>query len=136
VETDFEASPTGYPFKLLLDAKRPDEREQLRTRERLCDLGYLRQAFLDERGQLAFRCPGEPVDTYLKKGGTLEATNNKLCLCNGLLATVGLGQRRTPVDELPILTAGVGIQEILAYLPPGEDSYSARDVMTRLLAAS
>ncbi|HYQ03059.1 MAG TPA: nitronate monooxygenase [Polyangiaceae bacterium] len=133
VETDFEASPTGYPFKLLLDAQHPGEREQLRARERICDLGYLRQAFVDERGQLAFRCPGEPVDTYLKKGGTIEATKNKLCLCNGLLATVGLGQRRTPEDELPMLTVGEGFREVLAYLPANGDSYSARDVMTRLL---
>lgn len=132
VETDFEASPTGYPFKLLLDERLPDERAQQRARERVCDLGYLRQAYVDERGQLAFRCPGEPVETYLKKGGSLEATKNKLCLCNGLLATVGLGQRRSPVNELPISTAGEGIQEILSYLPEGQSSYSVRDVMQRL----
>jgi len=134
VETDFEASPTGYPFKLLLDAQRPEEREQLRARERVCDLGYLRQAYVDERGQLGFRCPGEPIETYLKKGGRVEATKNKLCLCNGLLATVGLGQRRIPVNELPILTTGEGFREILEYLPVGKNSYSARDVMKRLLA--
>jgi len=132
VETDFEASPTGYPFKVLLDDQRPVELEQLRARERLCDLGYLRQAYVNDRGQLAFRCPGEQVETYLKKGGSVEATKNKLCLCNGLLATVGLGQRRISVDELPILTAGEGVREILAYLSPGKDSYSARDVVTIL----
>jgi NAD(P)H-dependent flavin oxidoreductase YrpB (nitropropane dioxygenase family) len=136
VETDFEASPTGYPFKLLLDSQRPDERTQLRERQRVCDLGYLRQAYVDERGELGFRCPGEPVETYLKKGGTLEETKNKLCLCNGLLATVGLGQRSNTVNELPILTAGEGFREILTYLPAGKDSYSARDVMERLLAAA
>jgi len=91
---------------------------------------------VDPRGKLGYRCPGEPVETYLKKGGTVEATKNKLCLCNGLLATVGLGQRATPVDELPILTAGEGLQEILAFLPAGESSYSARDVMERLSAAT
>ena len=57
-----------------------------------------------------------------------------LCLCNGLLATVGLGQRCTPVDELPLLTAGEGLREILAFLPPGKSSYSARDVMEQLSA--
>jgi len=134
VETDFEASPTGYPFKLLLDAERPQERDELRQRERVCDLGYLRQAYVDERGKLGFRCPGEPVETYLKKGGAVDATKNKLCLCNGLLATVGLGQKRAPVDELPILTAGEGLAEILAFLPSGKSSYSARDVMDQLVA--
>lgn len=134
VETDFEASPTGYPFKLLLDTRRPEELDELRGRDRVCDLGYLRQAYVDERGKLGFRCPGEPVETYLKKGGTVEATKNKICLCNGLLATVGLGQRCTPVDELPILTAGEGLREILAFLPAGKNSYSARDVMEQLAA--
>ena len=132
VETDFEASPTGYPFKLVLDARRPEELDALRQRERVCDLGYLRQAYVDERGKLGFRCAGEPVDTYLKKGGTVEATRNKLCLCNGLLATVGLGQRSSPVNELPILTAGEGLRDILAFLPAGKNSYSARDVMEQL----
>jgi len=129
VETDFEASPTGYPFKLILDADRPEELPQLRARDRVCDLGYLRQAFIDERGKLAFRCPGEPEEAYLAKGGKLEDTRHKVCLCNGLLATVGLGQRREPEDELPVRTAGEGIQEILTFLGSEKDCYSASDVL-------
>jgi nitronate monooxygenase len=132
VETDFEASPTGYPFKLVLDAEQPEELERLRARERVCDLGYLRQAYVDERGTLGFRCSGEPVDTYVKKGGSVESTRNKICLCNGLLATVGLGQRREPESELPILTAGEGLSEILSFLEDGKDSYSASAVVERL----
>ncbi|HET7542046.1 MAG TPA: nitronate monooxygenase [Polyangiaceae bacterium] len=136
VETDFEASPTGYPFKLILDADQPEELTRLRARERVCDLGYLRQAYVDERGKLAFRCPGEPVETYLAKGGKLEDTQNKVCLCNGLLATVGLGQRREPEDELPVRTAGEGLHEILRFLVDGKDSYSARDVVERLCGST
>jgi nitronate monooxygenase len=132
VETDFEASPTGYPFKLVLDAEQPDELERLRRRERVCDLGYLRQAYVDKRGNLGFRCSGEPVDTYVKKGGNPLSTHNKICLCNGLLATVGLGQRREPENELPILTAGEGLSEILSFLENGKDSYSASSVLARL----
>ncbi len=132
VETDFEASPTGYPFKLVLDEDEPDERSRLRARERVCDLGYLRQAYVDKRGNLGFRCSGEPVDTYVKKGGSVESTRNKICLCNGLLATVGLGQRREPENELPILTAGEGLSEILSFLEAGKDSYSASSVLERL----
>ncbi len=135
VETDFEASPTGYPFKLVLDDDDPGERTRLRERERVCDLGYLRQAYVDENGKLGFRCAGEPVATYLKKGGTLDATKNKMCLCNGLLATVGLGQRRSTGDELPILTAGEGLKEILTFLAEGRDTYTARDVIEHLLRA-
>jgi hypothetical protein len=68
------------------------------------------------------------------EGGNRGGHENKLCLCNGLLATVGLGQRRTLGDELPILTAGEGLREILAYLPAGKSSYSARNVMEQLVA--
>jgi len=132
VKTDFEASPTGYPFKLVLDTESPDELERLRARPRICDLGYLRQPYADENGKLGFRCPGEPLPIYLKKGGDVERTKNKLCLCNGLLATVGLGQRRKPENELPILTAGEGLLDILTFIPPGQTTYSASDVVTRL----
>jgi nitronate monooxygenase len=134
VVTDFEASPTGYPFKLVLDDDEPRALQDLRDRTRVCDLGYLRQNYVDEHGRLGYRCPGEPKDTYVAKGGALEATHNKLCLCNGLLATVGLGQRRDHVPELPIYTAGEGIESILEFLGPGRDSYTAGDVLKHLRA--
>lgn len=136
VHTDFQASPTGYPFKLILDAKRPDELERLRNRSRVCDLGYLRQNYVDARGRIGYRCPGEPRDSYVKKGGSLADTVNKLCLCNGLLATVGLGQRRSGVSELPIYTAGDQLDDILDFVAPGRTSYTARDVLDRLLGES
>lgn len=133
VHTDFQASPTGYPFKLVLDDDRPDELQQLRDRSRVCDLGYLRQNYVDSRGRIGYRCSGEPKDTYVKKGGSLADTENKLCLCNGLLATVGLGQRRNGVSELPIYTAGDSLDGILDFVAPGRSSYTARDVLDRIL---
>ena len=132
VSTDFEASPTGYPFKLVLDDDEPQALQALRERTRVCDLGYLRQNYVDEQGRLGYRCPGEPKDTYVAKGGALEATHNKLCLCNGLLATVGLGQRRDGIEEPPIYTAGDQLEGILEFLGPGQDSYTARDVLKHL----
>lgn len=130
VVTDFEASPTGYPFKRVERDDHPDELQALRARERVCDLGYLRRAFVAEDGSIGYRCPGEPIDTYLAKGGDLADTANKLCLCNQLFATIGLGQSRASGAELPLLTAGYDLTEIVQLLPPGATRYSARDVVT------
>lgn len=134
VLTDFQASPTSYPFKVVV---RQDEAEEeldaLRQRFRVCDLGYLRQTYLDSKGQVSYRCPGEPQDTYVAKGGERSLTENKMCLCNSLLATVGLGQKRAEGDELPVLTAGEGLQEILHFLRPQAVSYSAADIVEKLL---
>lgn len=132
VHTDFEASPTGYPFKLVLNDEEPDELQRLQERPRVCDLGYLRQNYVDADGRIGYRCPGEPQDTYVKKGGSLETTKDKLCLCNGLLATVGLGQRRGETSELPIYTAGERLESILHFVGPERDSYTARDVLEHL----
>ncbi len=129
VVTDFEASPTGYPFKRVEREGEEREIEALRARRRVCDLGYLRRAYTDASGVLGFRCPGEPVDTFVKKGGSAEETLNKLCLCNQLLATVGLGQVRESGAELPLLTAGQELPEIVRWLGPSADSYSVADVM-------
>lgn len=132
VVTDFEASPTGYPFKLVHDTDRPEELQALRERARVCDLGYLRQSYVQADGTLGFRCPGEPVDTFVKKGGAVEATRNKVCLCNGLLATIGLGQRRQGAPELPVYTAGEGLEAIVRFAGSERDFYTARDVLEHL----
>lgn len=130
VVTDFEASPTGYPFKRVEREGLPNELTALRGRERVCDLGYLRRAFVGTDGAVGYRCPGEPIDAFVAKGGDAADSVNKLCLCNQLLATVGLGQSRPSGDELPLLTAGLDLTEIAALLPPGATRYSARDVLS------
>ena len=43
---------------------------------------------------MGYRCAAEPVHMYLKKGGSLEETRGRKCLCNGLMANIGLGQHR------------------------------------------
>lgn len=132
VVTDFEASPTSYPFKLALDQDRPEELIALRARERVCDLGYLRQAYVDENGSLGYRCSGEPQATFAKKGGDLSLSRNKMCLCNGLLATIGQAQHKGPRMELPILTAGEGLDDIRRFIPPHAASYRAEHVLAGL----
>lgn len=134
VITDFQASPTGFPFKLAIAHDRPGALEAARARSRVCDLGYLRQALRDEEGDLVWRCPGEPEAAFVRKGGAVADTVNKLCLCNGLLATVGLGQRRASGDEVPILTAGESLADLSRFMKRG--AYRVRDVMQVLLSAT
>lgn len=103
VFTDAKASPTGYPFKLVM---RDGNLLGDAGRERTCDLGYLRVAARLPDGRLVYRCPAEPVADYVRKGGDAQDTLGRRCLCNGLTATVGLAQRRDGGVEPPIVTSG------------------------------
>jgi len=56
------------------------------------------------------------------------------CVCNGLVATVGMPQLRPGEDEeLALLTAGNAVVNVAQFLRPGFDSYSAADVIAQLL---
>lgn len=137
VFTDPSASPTGFPFKVLNIPGSISDPEIRNNRERVCDLGYLRESYIDEGGKVAYRCPAEPVADYLRKGGDVANTVGRACVCNGLLATVGLGQiRKDKSVEPPLVTAGNDALHINRYLKPGKDTYSARDVLDRLLGAA
>lgn len=130
VVTDSRASPTGYPFKLVKWRAGPTASA---TRERVCDLGYLRVAYRTPAGTIDYRCPGEPVETYVRKGGLLEDTVGRECLCNGLLATVGHGQVRAGgAVEPPLVTGGDDLASIATFLA-GRSRYSAADVLDYLL---
>jgi NAD(P)H-dependent flavin oxidoreductase YrpB (nitropropane dioxygenase family) len=101
VFTDPRASPTGYPFKIVAL-----EKGNLAHRRRVCDLGYLRVAVRAPDGRLIYRCPAEPVADYVGKGGAIADVEGRQCLCNGLTATVGLGQWRHDGPEPFIVTSG------------------------------
>ena len=105
-------------------------------RPRLCDLGYLRRACRKPDGTLDYRCPAEPVEDYVKKGGLIEDTVGRKCLCNALVANLGLGQRRPDTyEEPPLLTAGNDLDCIRPFITPERLSYHARDVIAALLPA-
>ncbi len=129
VVTDPRASPTGYPFKIVHWPENPAYRA---TRQRVCDLGYLRVAYLEPDGTIGYRCSGEPIDQYLAKGGRLEDTPGRHCLCNELTATIGLGQVRDGgAVEPPLVTSGDDLLEIDRFLGARRD-YSAADVIAYL----
>jgi nitronate monooxygenase len=130
VFTDPRASPTGYPFKVVHWSDDPSAPV---TRERICDLGGLRVAYRTPDGKIGYRCPGEPIEAYLKKGGRLEDAEGRRCLCNGLTATIGLGQvRQDGTVEQPLVTSGDDLELIGQFLQ-GRTRYSAQDVVNWLL---
>ncbi len=131
VMTDPRASPTGYPFKVV---HWPGDPGNDVARERLCDLGGLRVAYYTPEGKIGYRCPGEPVEAYVKKGGKLEDTVGRHCLCNALTADLGLGQVRANGEvEPPLVTSGDDLESIGAFLA-GRTRYSAGDVLDYLMA--
>jgi NAD(P)H-dependent flavin oxidoreductase YrpB (nitropropane dioxygenase family) len=116
VRTDWRVSPTGFPFKVMaLDGTLSDS-DLADGRPRVCDLGALRTAYKKPDGAIGYRCPAEPPATYVdRKGGRVENTDGRACLCNALMAAAGLAQQR-PHDyvELPIVTAGDDFEAVLA----------------------
>ncbi len=132
VRTDGRVSSTGFPFKVLEVEGTVGDPSQYYSRTRICDLGYLQEAFMDDADRLQVRCPAEPVNTWLSKGGDEADTSHRGCLCNGLMANIGLPQVQKTGVELPLFTAG---DDILA-LPLGSETnprYSAKDVLEYLL---
>jgi NAD(P)H-dependent flavin oxidoreductase YrpB (nitropropane dioxygenase family) len=126
-------SPAGFPFKVAQLSGTLADDEVYAARSRLCDLGYLRVPYQRADGRVGYRCPAEPVEVYLRKGGAPQDTAGRRCLCNGLVATIGLAQRRADgaaepalvtlgqdLDFLPglVATAGIdfGAADVIAYL--------------------
>jgi nitronate monooxygenase len=130
--TDPFASPTGFPFKLLQIPGSISDDDCYQRRTRLCDLGYLREPFVNEKGEIDYRCAGEPVGNYVRKGGEKEDTTGRKCLCNGLLSTIGLGQIRRGRKEPAMITAGQDATQLSRYLKPGLLRYGVTDVLKDL----
>lgn len=134
VFTDPVASPTGFPFKVAQIDQTLSEPALYQNRTRVCDLGYLRHPYRKRDGTIGYRCSSEPIEHFLRKGGTAEQTVGRKCVCNGLPATVGFGQvRKQSAFELPLVTAGDDLAYLARFLPPGGDSFSAADVVSHLL---
>ncbi len=132
VMTSTRASSTGYPFKVAAIEGTLSDEEVYTERHRVCDLGYLREAYVKSDGAIGYRCPSEPVDIYVSKGGSNEDTIERTCLCNALMATAGFAQiRRKGVLEPAIVTSGDCTNEI-APLLVDRDDYGAIDVIEYL----
>lgn len=127
VYTDPVLSPTGFPFCVaqlpgtLSDKKLNQENDE----HRACTHGYLAQAFQDAEGKIGFKCPAEPVDAYVRKGGKKEDTEGRTCLCVGLFAAAGHADNKTP-----IVTLGKELGAVKKVIDNKEGgNYSAEDAL-------
>jgi nitronate monooxygenase len=136
VFTDPLASPTGFPFKVVQLDTTLSNQALYEERPRLCQLGFLRTGYKKADGNVGYRCPSEPEDNYVKKGGKIEDTVGRKCLCNALMANVGLAQEQlSGYVEQALMTAGDSLVRVSHYLRDGATSYHATDVLDYLLSA-
>ncbi|MEY2634608.1 MAG: hypothetical protein RIS75_548 [Actinomycetota bacterium] len=137
IRTDALASPTGFPFKVATVPGTMSEADVYEARPRLCDLGYLRVPYERSPGVVGYRCPSEPVHMYIKKKGEESETVGRKCLCNGLMASIGLGQVRPDgYTEPRLVTMGSdlgGAHELIKKYPQGWTATQAVDYMLSAL---
>lgn len=135
-------SPTGFAFKVVQLPGTLSEQQVYETRPRVCDLGLLQQLGVskpDETGMrtLFQRCPAAPIESYINKRGLERNTAERKCLCNGLLACVGLGQVRGPhgqtMTEPAIVTLGDHLDGVRRLSRQGQTHYWAKDVVEDIL---
>ncbi len=128
VVTSAVASPTGYPFQVVQMPGTLSDKEVYEDRDRVCSKGYLVEVRMDEDKKPIFLCPAEPVKAYVRKGGKIEETEGRVCLCNGLASAVGQGQTGEPA----IFTLGKDVEPVRKLMeksPHPDGSYSAEDVV-------
>ena len=135
IKTDVKASPTSFPIKIAKLEGHTSTADGFAARPKLCDLGYLREPAISETGRTIYRCPSEPDDQYIKKGGAIEDIEGRKCLCNGLMSNIGLPQvRKDGYVEAPIVTLGSDIDGAKVLLKSHPDGYGADDAVKWLLS--
>jgi nitronate monooxygenase len=135
VFTDPLASPTGFPFKVAQLAGSYSDEGVAQARTRVCDLGYLREPYAIDAEKIGYRCSAEPVANYVAKGGKVEDTVGRKCLCNALMANIGHAQtRKDGSAEPPLVTIGDDLNTAAHFLTAERESYSAADVVKELLS--
>lgn len=135
--TDPQASPTGFPFKVAGLEGTLSEAAVYEARRRLCDIGMLRQLYRRGDGTIGYRCPAEPPAVFAAKGGDPEAAQGRKCLCNALVANVGMPQTQPNGEiELPLVTLGDDVVSIPRFCRNGNPDFTAEDVIRTLLATA
>jgi NAD(P)H-dependent flavin oxidoreductase YrpB (nitropropane dioxygenase family) len=135
-------SPTGFSFKVVQIEETLADDEVYASRRRICDIGILQQRGFhkaDEQGErvLFQRCPAGPIENFVKNRGVERNTDERRCLCNGLLACVGLGQVKEihgeVVEEPAIVTLGNHLDGVRRLSRQGQVHYFVQDVVTDIL---
>ncbi|MEI6378553.1 MAG: nitronate monooxygenase [Candidatus Falkowbacteria bacterium] len=131
VKTDARVSPTGFPFKLAQLEGTISDPLVYNTRKRVCDQGVLTTLYERPDGSIGYRCGSEPLTDYLRKGGNVEDTIGRACLCNGLIAATGLQAKSS--YEAPIVTLGDNTDFLQHLMGNPSDCYSAEMAINYLL---
>ena len=135
-------SPTGFSFKVVQLKDTLADQEVYESRRRVCDIGLLQQVGLSKPGEdgvrtLFQRCAAAPVAGYINKRGLERNTEERRCLCNGLLACVGLGQVKHLQgewkEEPAIVTLGNHLDGIRRLSRQGQTHYWVKDVVADIL---
>ena len=129
VRTDMRVSPTGFPFKVAELEGTLSEDDIYQERCRTCNKGALASLYEKADGTLGYRCPAEPVDRYIAKGGNESDTVGRVCICNALSSTAGVGD----YNEAPIVTMGDDLSFLKRIMTNADSSYTARDAINFLL---
>ncbi len=130
-----EASPTGYPIKMGVLPGTLARDEEFQERKRVCNIGLLRHLYKKDDGTIGYRCPAEPVEAFVRKGGSAEEAKNARCLCNGLLSAIGLAMEYAGgYLEKPLLVPGEYLESLRTLIHRTGLDYSAADVV-RFLAS-
>jgi len=132
--TDPTASPTGFPFKVAKLANSLSDPEVYAKRKRICDLGFLREPYVRKDGKVGYRCPAEPIPNFIAKGGTQEGAEGRVCLCNALVANIGLPQILPDgTEEKCLITMGNDLMNVGRFCINNSTEFSAKDVADVLL---
>ncbi len=134
VSTDANASPTGFPFKVMRMLDTLSESALFERRKKVCNMGYLRQLYKKEDGSIGYRCPAENSEAYRNKEGVIDdGTSGKRCLCNALFATIGMpSEYEDGYTEKAIVTIGSRLENVRNLLKQRAD-FTARDVINYIL---
>lgn len=134
VRTDPVASPAGFPFKIAELEGTLSDKNIHSKRRRVCDLGFLREPYRCDDGTIGFRCPAESENSFTSKGGNIQDTEGRMCLCNALVANIGMPQRlRDGSLEPCLITLGDDMAGAARFCKPGSSEYTAADVINSIL---
>jgi NAD(P)H-dependent flavin oxidoreductase YrpB (nitropropane dioxygenase family) len=112
------------------------------ARRRVCDFNILGQRGLskpaaDGTRRLFQRCSAAPLEGFIKKRGLKFNSEDRRCLCNGLVGCVGLAQvikkDGEMVEEPAIVTLGNHLDGVRRLSRQGQTPYWVRDVVSDIL---
>ena len=127
---DPRVSTSGFPFNVLQLPRTLSEREIYNARTRGCELGYLAELYLNkDDNRVHLRCPGERIENYIRKGGKIEDTVGRGCLCSSLVTDLGLGSP----GEMPLITQGSDLSAIRATIKHNGRDYGVKEAIDYIL---